>query len=309
MQRAGAEGQAAAPVGCHPVTLTLPPPETQRQAPARQDSHSISVSPAPPPPRQALPSAPSVCRVSGAAPDRRLLLQGHQWVERAPEDAGPWRGHWPTQWGRELLLRVTPTPRQLPQPLLLLSSLSRHQQVPGRPPPQSLRGHHSREGGPCHSRPHHIHCLGPRSPQPTTGHRWAPGDSTTLLLPASPHRCLLGPAALRVRPLEPKSQMRVGPQGPRPPARTWYRAPARGARAHLRLLDPSSAPHGTAKAGPETSMARTGRPSRRAQRKRGHASCTQSSGVSQDGPASLLQGLAPPHWSAPCPTLPQPLSS
>lgn len=214
VQIAGAEGGAAAPTGCQPVTLTLPPLETQRQAPARQNSHSISVSPAPPPPRQYCYLFRVSAGLSGAAPDLRLLLQGHQWVERAPENTGPWRGQRPTQWGRELLLRVTPTPHQLPQPVLLLSSLSRHQQVPGRPPPQSLRGHHSWEGGPCHSRPHHIHCLGPRGPQPTAGHRWAPGDSTTLLLPASSRRCLLGPAALRVEATGAQEPDACGAPGP-----------------------------------------------------------------------------------------------
>lgn len=91
---------------------------------------------------------------------RRLGLEGAQ----APRWGPSW--HW--------LHRHTPPPS-------FVSSLTRHQQVPERPRPQSLCGHCGPEGGPHHSCPLHTHCSGPCGPQHSTAHRWVPGHSASRL--------------------------------------------------------------------------------------------------------------------------------
>lgn len=98
---------------------------------------------------------------------RRLGLEGaqvHQW--------GPsWRCH----------------TRQPPP--LLVSSLTRRQQVLEGPRPQSPCGHCGPEAGPHHPCPLHTHCSGHRGPQHSTAHRWVPGHSAS----RHPARSVLSP--------------------------------------------------------------------------------------------------------------------
>ena len=105
-----------------------------------------------------------------------LLPVGHQWAERGPEEAGPGGDAGPLRGVLSCFSALLHT-HQLPHPLLLFSSLARHQQVSERPRPQSPCGRCGREGGPHHSCPFHIHCLGPHGPQHPTAHRWVPSYS------------------------------------------------------------------------------------------------------------------------------------
>lgn len=74
-------------------------------------------------------------------------------------------------------------------PPLLVSSLTRRQQVLEGPRPQSPCGHCGPEAGPHHPCPLHTHCSGHRGPQHSTAHRWVPGHSAS----RHPARSVLSP--------------------------------------------------------------------------------------------------------------------
>lgn len=129
----------------------------------------------------------SLCQGSlGPHPTPDCTLLGHQWVERVPKEAGS-GGDAGLFSGVLSSFSALPHTRQLLHTLLLVSSLTRHQQVPERPCPQSPMVTVATRGDPTTPAPS-ISIAGAlmasSTPQPTGG---CPG--TALAAPPSPTSC------------------------------------------------------------------------------------------------------------------------